>query len=365
MNFNTKQQVNISAYQIALVLLICRCQSFMVSIKLRETLNVNNSNIFISMVISLLAVFVIYVPAIKLLKKFNYINIIDISKTVFPFAGNVISIIFALYFILMAIAHIANTNFFMLSYVYIDASPFLILGIILVSIYAISVGIESVFRVGAVIFALFFILNAIVFILLTPAYNFHHLGPFVLSDVTSIIQNSSTLTFSAELVAILIFTEYCKEKTLVTFSWVQIVLFCMEVLLMLCITLVMGRYTNTNTFPLYTISSMIEVPILERLESFYIVLDTMLSFVKTSIYIFLSKRCLQHVIGNKFNISIISVLGVTCLISAVVMTSNIKILKQLVTFLNSPIVISFLIIVIPILLLISSKIKKISHSTAQ
>lgn len=363
MNSNTKQ-VNISTYQIILILLICRCQSFMISIQLRETLNVTNSNIFLSMAISLLAVFIIYIPAIKLLKKFNYTNIINIAKIIFPSIGNIIAIVFSLYFLLIAIAHITNTNFFMLSYIYIDASPFLIVGIILISMYAVAVGLEPIFRVGSVAFVLFLILNVLVFILLTPAFNFHHLGPFVLSEINSITKHSSMLTFSAELVALLMFTEYCKEKTIITFSVFQIILFVMEVILMLCITLVMGRYANTNTFPLYTMPSMIEIPILERLEPFYIVLDTMLSFIKTSIYIFLSKQCLQYVIGNKFNISIISSIGAICLVSSIIITYNIKILKDIIIFLNSPIVISSLVIVIPIMLLIASKIKKIKKSTS-
>ncbi|MBP0979494.1 MAG: GerAB/ArcD/ProY family transporter [Oscillospiraceae bacterium] len=352
------KQFNISAIQIIFILLICRYQSFMISIDLRKALEINNSNVFISMIISLFISFLILIPAFILIKKFKYKNIIDISIKTFPKLGNIISIIFSIYFLLVAMAHIANTDFFMISYIYLDSSPFLIIGIILVALYAVYLGPESIFRSGTIIFVLFFILNAIVFIFLIPVKNTHYLGPFVLSDINSILDKASLFSFSAEVVAILILTEYSKQKTFFSYSIFQVIIFIMEFLVLLMLTLSMGRYSNTNMFPLYTVSSMIEIPILARLESFYIVLDTMLSVIKTSIYLFLSCKCLNNLILTKKSQTILAgFFGLICLIASLVMIYNIKILSNLLAFINSPIVILALVFITPLILLIANKIK--------
>lgn len=352
------KQYNISAMQIIFILLICRYQSFMISIDLRKALEVKDSNVFISMIVSLVLSFVILIPAFILIKKFKYNNIIDISIKTSPKLGNIISIIFSIYFLLVTIAHIANTDFFMISYIYLDSSPFLIIGIISVALYAVYLGAESIFRSGTIIFILFFILNAIVFIFLIPVRNTHYLGPFILSDINSILDKASLFSFSAELVAILILTEYSKQKTFFSYSIFQIIIFIMEFLLLLMITLSMGKYSNTNMFPLYTVSSMIEIPILARLESFYIVLDTMLSVIKTSIYLFLSCKSLNNFVTNKKHQTILSIFfGLICLIASLFMIYNIKTLSSLLAFINSPVVILSLVFILPIILLITNKIK--------
>ncbi len=351
------RQVNISAYQIIFILLICRCQSFMISVDLRRVLQVDTSNIYISMIISLVSVFLIYIPAIILLKKFQYINIIDISKKMFPKLGNVISVLFSLYFLLMAIAHVANTNFFMISYIYYDASPFLIVGIILVAVYALYLGAEAIFRSGTIMFVMFFVLNVVVFVLLMTTYNTHNLGPIVLEKTEEIFQDSKLLSFSAELVAFLVLAEYTKQKTVLTYSGYQIVIFVMQLLLILTITLSMGRYTNTNIFPLYTISSMIEISILDRLESIYIVLDTMLSVIKTAVYLFLSYKCVESFVKRRFFMPLVILFGVVCVMAAVFIFYNITVLKSLLAFVNSPVVILFFVVFLPIGLLIANKVK--------
>ena len=352
-----ERQVNISAYQIIFILLICRCQSFMISIDLRRVLRVDDSNIYISMLISLICVFLIYIPAVILLKKFRYLNIIDISKKMFPRLGNFISVLFSGYFLLMAVAHVANTNFFMISYIYYDASPFLVVGIVLVALYAVYLGIEAIFRSGTIMFVLFFVLNLAVFVLLISTYNTHNLGPIVLKKTKEIIEDSKLLSFSAELVAFLVLAEYSKQKTVFAYTSYQVVIFIMQLFLILTITLSMGRYTNTNVFPLYTISSMIEISILDRLESVYIILDTMLSVIKTAVYLFLSYKSISFLINKKFFLFVEIVFGLICSGAAVYMFYNLNILKLALSIINSPAVVLFFVVFLPVVLLISSVLK--------
>lgn len=352
-----EKQVNISAYQIIIILLICRCQSFMISIYLRDLLEVKNSNIFISMLLSLIFSLIVFLPALFLIKKFKYANIIDISQKIFPKIGKLISLIFSIYFLLMAIAHITNTDFFMMSYVYVDSAPFLVIGIVAVAIYALFLGIESIFRSGTIMFTIFIVINFIIILLLISTYNTQNFGPFILSDKKSIINDSSTLAFCSELVAMLILCEYCQNKTLFVFNIFQICSFIFEVILMLTIVLCLGYYTNSNIFPLYIISSVIEIPLFERSEAFYIVIDTLLSVIKTSIYLFLSSKCISPFVKQKYYKFSIFIIGSISFITSMFLIYNIQTLKSLIAFINSPLVILFLIVIIPLILIISNKIK--------
>ena len=357
MNELNKTKRNRSIYYIIFILLICRWQSFMISINLREAIDVNDSNIYISILLSLIGSIIIFTPALILLKKYNYMNIIDISKKTFPKLGNIISIMFSIYFLLVAVAHVISTDLFMISYVYLDASTMLIVGIILVAIYAVHLGIETIFRFGTIVFILFLIMNLIIFLCLIPVYNIHYIGPVIFSDCSSIFNKSSLLVFNAEIVAMLYLAQFSKEKTFLTYTWFQIIICVMEVLLIFVVTISMGRYTNMNVYPLYTLTSMIEIPIMARIEAIYTVLDTTLSVIKTSVYFYLSFKSLGDIKNKKCCIGILMLYGIICLITSVKVIYEIPILKRLISFINSPAVVLLFVVVIPILILIGERIK--------
>ncbi len=126
---------------------------------------------------------------------------------------------------------------------------------------------------------------------------------------------------------------------------------------MLTIVLCLGYYTNSNIFPLYIISSVIEIPLFERSEAFYIVIDTLLSVIKTSIYLFLSSKCISPFVKQKYYKFSIFIIGSISFITSMFLIYNIQTLKSLIAFINSPLVILFLIVIIPLILIISNKIK--------
>lgn len=351
------RQLNISMYHIIFILLICRIQSFMISMTIRPTFEVNDSNIFVSSVISLILAFLVYIPVNIMLKRFKYSNVIDISQTMFPHLGYGISIIFGIYFFLVALVHIASTDFFMISNVYVNASPFIVAGIIIVALYAVYLGIDAILRSGMFIFILFLFLDMLVFLLLWQVYDINNIGPIVWNKVDNILNNTCILTFDAEIVAILILAEHTKEKTFKTYAIYQVILFVIEVILYLVVILSMGRYANSNAFPLYVVSSIIDMPMLARLESFYTLIDTMLSVIKTALYLYLSYRCLNNILNKKRSMMVIILFGIICLISSNYLVFEITTLKKIINFINSPIVVLFFIVLLPIFLLLADKIK--------
>ncbi len=303
--------------------------------------------------------FLFVVPVYFLFSKSKGLDISDISEILFGRFGHIITLIYALYFMLVCSYTLSSFKIFIENVINPPIS-FLVLStsIIIFSCYASSKGIEAISRSASVILFFMFFLLILMGISLFKIVDFTNFKPFFTEGYDSL--NNGILFMISRMscipaMSMLIPLSNGNIKRGLIF-WNVIVLFLMSSIIFL-VTGVLGDLSRIKLFPIYTSTSVSKISKFENLDALFLGLWTSGIFIKLSMFLNLSSECLRKVFGKNNNKIVIFFLGIsliftnmfvkiTNLSSGIFDTRFLFFLTLLTSF------------VIPLILLISKKVLK-------
>ena len=160
--------------------------------------------------------------------------------------------------------------------------------------YTASKGLETLGRTGL----LFFILLAAGILVITGAsikyFDFAELPPLFPTDIKGLFFGGFvTLTKSAEILSLYVLSPCVKNHGKKHYAF-WVLCFSLTVCVMFTVIAgVTGAFGERQTFQFYTLTSVAELGVLERLDELLSGLWLLCAFLKTSFFIFLSEKCLR------------------------------------------------------------------------
>lgn len=316
----------------------------------------------ISCLVSFLITFLMVVPVCVLCKTGSQCDISDISEQLLGGTGKIVTLIYAIYFILVCAHTLAVFKIFIENVMNPPVS-FLLLStaMIFFSCYGAAKGLEGLARTSAII--LFFILCALAFLGFSSfkAVDFTNFKPFfynngtktVVDGINFLISRSSCIPAAAMLLSK---ARGNLKSGILVWNTSFYALMASSIFLVVG---TLGDFSPTRFFPVYSMTSIAKIGSLENLDALYLGLWTAGIFMKISLFMNLSSECIRKTFGRKNKKIIIFLVG-----AALIFTNKfIKISNVSSGIFSTNFLLMFTIftaIIIPILLIIVKRSQKIN-----
>lgn len=262
------------------------------------SVQISGTSALIGIVLSFLEQAIFIIPILLLNKKYEGKSIIDVCYEKSKVFGTIVTVCFLLVFFVVTAGGVSGFNFFMTNAVYPDASIVIIaVSITLVCFVTTMYGLQGLTRASCILFFVFvagFIFISAVSIKSIKLLNFH---PLMDDNVNTIIRYMLDITAktSEPLVLALLFPRIIGSKPKTAY-WFLIITFAFSIVASIITTGVLGDFSAFQTFPFFTLSSVIKLKIFQRLDSVHMVTWVFSSFVHITLFagimINLAKRLL-------------------------------------------------------------------------
>ncbi|HHZ06169.1 MAG TPA: GerAB/ArcD/ProY family transporter [Clostridiales bacterium] len=313
-----------------------------------------------SLPLSLIITLLMTVPVYMLYKQDKKRTITDNGYEVLGRLGFVVAVVYGLYFLWVLVYTLTLFNLFVTNLLNPTISAFVLsLAVVIAAVYGAYKGIEAISRASTIVLVI--VLVAVIFMVCTllPRVDSLNYTPVFLRSGGDIWQ--STLFMIGRNSAIpamgmlLPFVNGRVKKGICL--WAFFSYLCIGLLILLIVG-VLGDYISTQVFPMYTVTSIAGVGVLERLDGVFLGVWTAGMFIKISLFIYLLSMCVKRIFGDLASrVSILLcgalVLGVSTLTSVqdswlgILFNSNVTVWLTLITG-----------VLLPLLLLCIRLIKK-------
>lgn len=313
---------------------------------------------------SLLAIFILIIliiPALMLYKKYDNLNIINIVQNKSQVCGYLLTLAFLYITVTSMITGVIGFEYFLSNAIYPQASaPVVIISLTLVCLICASFGLQGLARAGTFIFSLFFI--AFIFIISTSigSINLLNIKPILENPVQEVVEYSINFASRGRglIVLILLFPTIKGSKTKSTFSIIILTSLIASIMNFLVIG-VLGEYGATQTFPYFALNSVIEIPILQRLDALHMMTWALMSFIHFSIFGYVSINLIKLLLPKSMEKFSIILLGIVVLSVSLYMSYTGSIVRA--TGIESNILVIFLIFILPLIMILTDKNKGVSN----
>lgn len=347
----------ISMWQAAILLFLTRIFSVLNYIPALNV-QVEGMAILIGTVISFLIQLLIMIPIFILYSRFEGMNILDIAFLKSKVFGTVMTILYIFMLLFSFIQSTFEFSFFVVNAVYPNTSIMLIIVTMsLVCLYCTKNGIEGIARVGSIVFV-FFILS-ILFICIVSFTSVHllNLTPIMNNPVMSVTKFTFWHTAnSPELLIFALILPKIRKKIKSAGIWYLILSFIFTMLINFLILSVLGEFGFIQTFPAYTLTSVLEMPILQRLDSLYMFIWVFLSFIRITLLSIMIRQCLRKVLPYRVSKVFPTLIFTVAIILSSLIVQNIEIYKN-ITYIAYVVYFCFMVC-FPLLLTFITKKKK-------
>lgn len=261
-------------------------------------------------------------PSLLLYKKHNNSNILDIVNNQSQILGYLLTLAFFYVTVISMITGVVGFEYFLSNAIYPQASaPVVITSLTIVCLICASYGLQGLARAGTFIFSLFIL--AFIFIITTSigSINLLNIKPILENPVQEVVNYSVNFATRGRglVVLVLLFPTTKSSQTTATLSIITLTGFIAFVMNFLVIG-VLGEYGATQTFPYFALNSVIEIPILQRLDAIHMMTWAFMSFIHFSVFgyvaISLLKRILPHKLANFSQLFLFVVIVTTSLYQA-------------------------------------------------
>ena len=108
-----------------------------------------------------------------------------------------------------------------------------------------------------------------------------------------------SMTRSTELAAVLLLVPMVKGNLKTGVLWWQVLTLVAFELIGLGTLLALGEYAGTRLFPAYTLSTIAEFSIFQRMDALHMAVWVFLAVLKTALYLYLSALCLRRILPQR------------------------------------------------------------------
>ncbi len=301
--------------------------------------------------------FVLIMPVYKLYQINNAMNIADSCMWLFKKFGIVFLIVYGLYYIFASCYILSLFNIFVGNIMSLNVSPFfLTLAVVVTASYAACKGIEGIARGGIIIF--FIICIAIIFIVITliPQVDIMNYSPLLYKNMDETLNGVFyilSLAFYIPLAGILF--PFIKGNVKKTVCILNFSVYGILILAMFIVSGALGDYLKTQTFPIYSATSVAEIGVFRRLDAVYLGIFTMGLFITISLFLLAFYLVMKKMLGEKRGKFIVALGDILVLLISLVLPLFSNLFYNMKFILLFTILTSFFI---PIILLIRYNILK-------
>lgn len=271
-----------------------------------EATTIPSSNIVYGMqrysviLLSFILAFLVYIPLFLIAKNNEGKCFLELTAEKSKATAIAFGIVLVIFLAYLMTETTVRLDYYATSTIF-DAAPAIILLLFVAAacIYGTVKGIEAVTRTGIIISAGFFLLLLLVAVASVPLIETDHLYP-AFFDRPNEFLSEVIAEFSRNSEAV-IFAVLCRrvrkdsEKTVI----LSLSLSCGILLLMTFFyNTVLGEYLNEVNFPFYTLSSVADISVLQRLNGLDVVVWFMAAIMKLSLFAIAIREIFMIVFGN-------------------------------------------------------------------
>ena len=304
--------------------------------------------------------FILILPIHFLLKRYPGKNLTDAIKEISPKAATIIVAAYGILFLYLTTLSVSNSNYTVQALLTEgQLSPFFVILMVLAMVYCVCKGLEPVARLSVFIGVTAVVVTVFICLTLAPFYEDAMIEPAFTQGIGPVfaIMIGSALQFFEFLIYGML-APYTRGSKRVSFLGFNVISYIISSAVLLTIYITMGEFADSQTFSFFTAASIAQIGIIRRFDSLYISFWILLATLKSSIYLFLCCKCMQLVFKNRFQRSILVILGALLIIVNLLLSFQLHWLS----IIQHPYFVSVLfllfIILVPLLFIIVDAIKK-------
>lgn len=346
----------VKMYQVVLLLFLSRAFTI-ISYNSKQGSSFGATTALIGVLLGFALMLLIFLPGYYFIRRNSLQGeMSDLSMCAAKAVGKgaaVVDVFYFLFFAAVAGYTVANFELFITTAIYPQASHFLVVFLlILAACYGVFMGIESLSRTAIIVFAVFLISMGFIIFSLLPQMDWVNLKmPF-----WSGLQEGTTALFggmmdsvgqSMELAALFFLMPHIIGKIGKGMVAWDAMFTAQLILVSVFIVGVLGQLGITQPFPFYTLASVAEISIFQRLDALHVSIWVLMGYIKTALFIFVSAKSLSHLLperGRKFTPFIAT--GVS-LVVALLLSDNIQNLNLASAVIGTGIPVAVAVLVIP------------------
>lgn len=252
-------------------------------------------------IISFILTFLALVPMFIIAKKYEGSDFIELAASKSRWAAIAFGVIYVIASLYIMMETTVRLNYYATSTIF-DSAPaaVLLLFVAGVCIYATVKGLQALTRTGIIVAAGFFVLLFLVVIALLPLIRLSHLYPAFVERPDSFLgEVLSEFTQNCEAV---IFAVLCRRvrKDAHRSIYLYLPASCAVLLLMtLLYNTVLGEYLTEVNFPFYTLASISDISILQRLNGVDVVVWLMAAIIRLSLLSITIREIIRLITGKR------------------------------------------------------------------
>lgn len=348
---------NISAGQVIILLFVSRCFNIFNFVPVFAQQSESGA-ILLGNILAVGIQLLIMIPSLILFGRFENQNVITVAYNKWRPLGWIFAILYFTIILLQAAGSLIGFEYFMTNAVYTNASILaIVLSMSVVSFWCARNGLEGIARSSIIFFV--FLLASTLFITAASIEKIDLLNihPILNDPVGSVIQVALTNTSrNPELFLLPLIYPKIKGSIKKCSIWYILAAFIMLEGLDFLLLSILGDYGFTQTFPYYTLASIADTALLQRLDSLHMMVWVFTAFIHTALLIVIGNYCIRMVLPQKAHKFTLPVMFLVCTTIATVFGYHMDILYRTNT--SSSVVILFLVAVPPLLMLLITKRKK-------
>lgn len=355
-------EAKISTGQVFMLLMVSRAFNILNYVPMFSS-GVELSALLIGNLISVLINIALLIPAMWLFKKHPNQGLFEIAFEKSRWLGYIAIAVYFVPIVLSVIGTVTGFQFFMTNAVYPLASVvFIVVTICLACFFCAKSGIEGIARAGSIVF--FMLLIGIIFITIVSldSVRLLNIKPLGSNSSSSIYRATvEVISKNTEIYLLILLVPKIRGSFAKCSVWLMVAIGAFIEVTSFIMIAVLGEFAYTQTFPFYTLASIVETNILQRLDSVHMTLWVFISFIKITAYIIIALDILKGVLPKKVHRFSLPTLFVIVLVSSIIFCYH----PEVISSLNSkfPITIVMLTAIIPLLLLIGKRGLPIEEKT--
>lgn len=266
------------------------------------TKDIKPSDMFFNIIMRILFGLLVIVPVFMLYKRNSDENVIGIMRNRSPLLAKITAILYAAAFFYFTVSTIARLDVFSGTIIFPETNVnYLLIFVVIACCYGAYMGLQALGR--SAVLSLFAVVPAMIFVvaMLVNKIDFLNFSPIFYNGVMPVVKSSfNAAGRTAEYLAVAVALPKVvgnNKKGYVTWIFLQTLT---TAALFFTLAGVMGNFTNTQLFPLHTLSSVANFSFFERLDALFTGLWIICAFLKISFFIYLSVTILQKEFGGNF-----------------------------------------------------------------
>ncbi len=350
-------KIQISGAQAIILLLLCRMfYTVFFSPSYTQVTEVNA--ILIGDLIALVVSLILLLPLLFLFRKETQGNDLILECWgMSKWFGTAVILYYTALLLMVIIGTASRFQTFMANVVFPNAAALIILATFFIAcIYAAVMGLEGIARVSSIIFVLFLISLAMILLFSGNKIQWVNLRPIHEKPVESLLETVvSNISKNMEFVVLILIYPKVKGKFWkISLSYLAISGLIIALVGGITI-LVLGEFTMKQLFPFYTVASIIENKIIQRMDALHMSLWVLISFVRVAVYLLLGSELIGRLLPEKkkgLSMPVISLLAFGGSYLLTVAGNN---SETYYSILQNPIPIFLAVTVIPLIVLIGRR----------